>query len=158
MNRKLVLICICAMALALAGLQAVAQDNPNQPSQPANPGAQANPAGQNADQSNAAQADQSRSAREGNISDADVATKVEGRLQQLTTELNLSDDQQKEIKPILLSAAKQLQAVKNDTERSADDKKSRMDEIHDGARGAIRQFLTPNQSKKLDAMKADDVI
>jgi len=33
-----------------------------------------------------------------------------------------------------------------------------MDEVHDSARGQIRQFLTPDQSKKLDAMKAEDII
>jgi Spy/CpxP family protein refolding chaperone len=138
MNRKLVLLCVCAMALAFAGLQAVAQDKPDQPSQPASPGTGANPAA--------------------SVSDADVASKVDARLQQLTTELGLSDDQQKQIKPILVSASKRLQAVKNDPQRSIDDKNSKMDEIHDNARGQIRQFLTPDQSKKLDAMKADDVI
>jgi Spy/CpxP family protein refolding chaperone len=138
MNRKLVLLCVCAMALAFAGLQAVAQDKPDQPSQPASPGTGANPAA--------------------SVSDANVASKVDARLQQLTTELGLSDDQQKQIKPILVSASKRLQAVKNDPQRSIDDKNSKMDEIHDNARGQIRQFLTPDQSKKLDAMKADDVI
>ena len=155
MNRKSVLFCICAMVLALAGLQAMAQDKPNQPSQPANPGAQANPANQNKD---AVQAGQNQDATQGNVSDADAATRVEARMQQLTMELSLTDDQQKEIKPILLSAAKRLQAVKNDPQRTVDDKKSRMDEIHDDARGQIRQFLTPSQNKKLDAMKAGDII
>jgi hypothetical protein len=138
MNRKLVLLCVCAMAMVFAGLQAMAQDKPDQQSQPASPGAQANPAAA--------------------VSDAEVAAKVDTRLQQLTTELGLSDDQQKQIKPILMSAAKRLQAVKNDPQRSVDDKNSKMDEIHDSARGQIRQFLTPDQGKKLDAMKAEDVI
>jgi hypothetical protein len=58
----------------------------------------------------------------------------------------------------LLDAAKRLQAVKNDTTRSVEAKKNKMDEVHDNARGQIRQFLTPDQSKKLDAMKAEDII
>ena len=57
-----------------------------------------------------------------------------------------------------MDAAKQLQAVKNDPQRTADSKQSKMDQIHDSARGQIRQVLTPEQSKKLDAMKAEDII
>jgi hypothetical protein len=155
MNRKLVLICLCAAALCFAGVQAMAQDKPDQqppqtqqPSQPANPGAQANPAEQHPQDTSGA----------ASISDAEVAAKVDARLQQLTTELKLSDDQKAQIKPVLMDAAKRLQATKNDPQRSVDSKQSKMDEIHDSARGQIRQFLTPDQSKKLDAMKAEDII
>lgn len=58
----------------------------------------------------------------------------------------------------MLDAAKRLQAVKNDNTRSVEAKKDKLDEVHDSARGQIRQFLTPDQSKKLDAMKAEDII
>jgi len=163
MNRKFVLIFICAAALGVAGLQAIAQDKdkPDQSTQqPANPGAQnkpdqsqqpANPSDQN---KAGGQVDQSREA----VSDTEVAARVDARLQQLTTELGLSDDQKSQIKPILVDAARRLQAVKNDPKRSVDSKQGKMDEIHDSARGQIRQFLTPDQNKKLDAMKAEDII
>lgn len=147
MNKKLILICICALALTCAGLQALAQDKPDQPppqTAPA-PGAQTNP-------------QPSTDASQTMVSDAETAAGVDARLQQLTTELGLSDDQKTQIKPILLDAAKRLQAVKNDTTRSVNAKKNKMDDIHDNARGQIRQFLTPDQSKKLDAMKAEDII
>jgi len=154
MNRKFVLIWICAAALALAGLQAFAQDKdkPDQSTQqPANPGAQPNPS----DQKQAGgQGDQSKEA----VPDTEVAARVDARLQQLTTELGLSDDQKAQIKPILVDAARRLQAVKNDPQRSVESKQGKMDEIHDSARGQIRQFLTPDQNKKLDAMKAEDII
>jgi hypothetical protein len=162
MNRKFVLIWICAAALGLAGLQAFAQDKPDQSTQqpanpgqstqqPANPGAQPNPS----DQKQAGgQGDQSKEA----VPDSEVAARVDARLQQLTTELGLSDDQKSQIKPILVDAARRLQAVKNDPQRSVDSKTSKMDEIHDSARGQIRQFLTPDQNKKLDAMKGEDII
>jgi len=163
MNRKFVLIFICAAALGVAGLQAIAQDKdkPDQSTQqPANPGAQnkpdqsqqpANPSDQN---KAGGQVDQSREA----VSDTEVAARVDARLQQLTTELGLSDDQKSQIKPILVDAARRLQAVKNDPQRSVSSKQGKMDEIHDSARGQIRQFLTPDQNKKLDAMKAEDII
>jgi hypothetical protein len=145
MNKKLILICICVLALTCGGLQALAQDKPDQPAPQTAPGAQANP-------------QPSSEANQAVVSDAEVASKVDARLQQLTTELGLSDDQKTQIKPILVDAAKRLQAVKNDNTRTIDAKKSKMDELHDSARGQIRQFLTPDQGKKLDAMKADDVI
>ncbi|HEY2363913.1 MAG TPA: hypothetical protein VGK36_22530 [Candidatus Angelobacter sp.] len=146
MNKKLILICICALALTCAGLQALAQDKPDQQPPPQTaPGAQTNPQ-PSTDSSQAA------------VSDTDAAAAVDARLQQLTTELGLSDDQKTQIKPILLDAAKRLQAVKNDSTRSVEAKKNKMDEVHDSARGQIRQFLTPDQGKKLDAMKAEDII
>lgn len=149
MNKKLILICICVVAFTCAGLQAVAQDKPDQSAPPApqssSPGSQTNP-------------QPSTSASQDNVSDAEASARVDARLQQLTTELGLSDDQQKQIKPILVEAAKRLQAVKNDSTRSVDAKQSKMDEVHDNARGQIRQFLTPDQGKKLDAMKVADII
>ena len=145
MNKKLILICICALALTCAGLQALAQDKPDQPAPQTNPGSQTNP-------------QPSTDSSQTHVSDADTSSMVDARLQQLTTELGLSDDQKGQIKPILLDAAKRLQAVKNDTTRSIEAKKNKMDEVHDNARGQIRQFLTPDQSKKLDAMKAEDII
>jgi Spy/CpxP family protein refolding chaperone len=146
MNKKLILICICALALTCAGLQALAQDKPgDQPAPQTAPGAQTNP-------------QPSTDASQANVSDPEAAAAVDARLQQLTTELGLSDDQKTQIKPILLDAAKRLQAVKNDSTRTIEAKKSKMDEVHDSARGQIRQFLTPEQSKKLDAMKAGDII
>lgn len=145
MKKKLVLICICALALTCAGLQALAQDKPDQQPPQTAPGAQTNP-------------QPSTDASQANVSDADTAAAVDARLQQLTTELGLSDDQKAQIKPILLDAAKRLQAVKNDNTRTIDAKKDKLDEVHDSARGQIRQFLTPDQSKKLDAMKAGDII
>ena len=167
MNRKFVLILICAAALGLAGLQAFAQEKPDQSTQqPANPSAQqpANPGAQQpanpGAQTNPSEMGKPGQLGEGKeaVSDTEVAGRVDARLQQLTTELGLSDDQQKQIKPILVDAARRLQAVKNDPQRSMDSKTSKMDQIHDSARGQIRQFLTPDQSKKLDAMKSEDII
>jgi hypothetical protein len=145
MNKRLILICICALALTCAGLQALAQDKPDQQPPQTAPGAQTNP-------------QPSTDASQAVVADAETAAKVDARLEQLTTELGLSDDQKTQIKPILLDAAKRLQAVKNDNTRTVDAKKAKMDEVHDNARGQIRQFLTPDQGKKLDAMKAGDLI
>jgi hypothetical protein len=141
MNRKIVLIFTCAMALALTGLQAMARNQANQP----------------APQSNAAEQDKDKDATQATI-DPEAVAKAEARLQQLTTELSLSDEQKAQIKPILLDAARRIKAVKDDPHRSIDSKKSKMDEIHDGTRGQIRQFLSPDQSKKLDTLKENDEI
>ena len=142
MNRKIVLIFTCAMALALTGLQAMARTKPNQA----------------APQSNAAEQDKDKDATPAAAIDPEAVAKAEARLQQLTTELSLSDDQKAQIKPILLDAARRIKAVKDDPHRTIDSKKSKVDEIHDGARGQIRQFLSPDQSKKLDTLKENDEI
>ena len=134
MNKKLILICICALALTCAGLQALAQDKPDQPAPQTNPGSQTNP-------------QPSTDSSQAHVSDTDTASMVDARLQQLTTELGLSDDQKGQIKPILLDAAT-VEAVKNDKTRTIEAKKAKMDEVHDNARGQIRQFLTPDQGRE----------
>ena len=157
MNRKFVLIAVCAMVLAVIGLQAQAQHNPNQqppqasPSQPAQQTSPAQPAPDTTNPSTAVQ-----SKEEGippHIDDAEVNAKVEARLQHLSAELSLTDDQKQKIKVVLHDMFTRLQAVKSDTHQTVDSRRSKMDEIGDAARGEIRQFLTPEQNKKLDTMK-----
>jgi len=163
MNKKLILICICVLALTCGGLQALAQDKPDQPapqtapSEPAPQTAPSEPAPQTAPSSKP-NPQPSSEASQAVVSDEEVAAKVDVRMQQLTTELGLSAEQQAQIKPILVEGAKRLQAVKNDNTRTIDAKRSKMDDVHDNTRGQLRQFLTPDPGKTLDALKADDVI
>lgn len=80
MNKKRILICICALALTCAGLQALAQDKPDQPPPQTAPGAQTNP-------------QPSTDSSQTLVSDAETSAMVDARMQQLTSTLGLSDDQ-----------------------------------------------------------------
>jgi Spy/CpxP family protein refolding chaperone len=66
---------------------------------------------------------------------------------------HLTNEQQKQLKPILQDEFKQLKAVKDDASMSPEQKKAKAAKIHAGAKSQIGSILTPEQKKKLAAMK-----
>ncbi len=136
MSKRTVLFLTCALFLAFASLQGLAQSTPDQAaSQAANAASQA--------KDDAAQA----------MGDPETKAKVQAKLQELSTELNLTEDQKTQLKPVLQDEFKQLKAVHNDASLSPDQKKAKAAEIHDGAKSQMGSILTPEQQKKLAAMK-----
>lgn len=85
--------------------------------------------------------------------DPEVKANVQSYLQQISSELNLTDDQKTQIKPVLQSEFQQLKSVKDDTTMSADQKKAKAQEIHATAKSQIANMLTPEQQKKLETMR-----
>ena len=85
--------------------------------------------------------------------DPETRAKVQEKLQQISGELNLSDDQKQQLKPILQNEFQQLKAVKDDTSLSDDQKRSKVGEIRGNAKSQMSTILTPDQQKKLDTMK-----
>lgn len=85
--------------------------------------------------------------------DPETQAKVQQHLQQISTELNLTDDQKKQLKPILQSEYQQLKSVHDDASLSADQKKAKAQEIHQNAKSQMATILTPDQQKKLATMK-----
>ena len=136
MSKRTLLALTCALFLAFAGLQVVAQSTPDQAaSQASNAASQA--------KDDASQA----------MADPETKAKVQAKLQELSTELNLTDDQKTQLKPVLQDEYKQLKAVKGDTTMSADQKKAKAAEIHEGAKSQMGSILTAEQKQKLAAMK-----
>jgi Spy/CpxP family protein refolding chaperone len=86
---------------------------------------------------------------------ADPATKaaVQDKLQRISAELNLTDDQKAQLKPMLQSEAQQLRAVKDDASMSPDQKEAKAKAIHQSFQSEISNVLTPEQQKKWAAMK-----
>ncbi len=74
-------------------------------------------------------------------------------LQMLTKRLGLTADQQEKIKPILDEEAAQVKAIDNDKLTRAE-WRTRMQELRRGTFEKIRPFLTPEQLKKHEAMRA----
>ena len=87
--------------------------------------------------------------------DPETQAKVQQRLQEISTELNLTDDQKQQIKPILQSEFQQLKSLSSDTTMSSDQKQSKAMELHQNAKSQIGEILTPEQQKKLAAMKEE---
>lgn len=88
-------------------------------------------------------------------SSIDQATKakVQARLQQMSSELNLSDHQKTELKPLLETEFQQLKAVRDNTSLTPDQKRVKARQIHEGFKSQMAHILTPEQEKKLATMR-----
>lgn len=74
------------------------------------------------------------------------------RLQNMTKQLDLSDAQQQQIKPILENEAKQMQSVREDTSLSQQDRRSKMMQIRQETSSQIKPILNADQQKQYDEM------
>ena len=72
------------------------------------------------------------------------------RLKQLTKALQLTQEQQDQVGPLLASESKQIEAVNADTTLSVDDRFKRYKEFRDDTYSKIRALLTPEQVPQLD--------
>jgi Spy/CpxP family protein refolding chaperone len=75
------------------------------------------------------------------------------QLEMLTKRLNLTSDQQSQVKAIQQDTGQQMMAVRNDTTLSQDQRRSKMMEIHKSSQDKIRGVLTDEQKPKFDAMQ-----
>jgi periplasmic protein CpxP/Spy len=74
------------------------------------------------------------------------------RLQHMTQQLNLSDAQQQQIKPILENEEKQMQTMRQDSSLSRDDRMSKMQQIRQDTSSQIKPILTADQQQKYAQM------
>jgi Spy/CpxP family protein refolding chaperone len=139
MNKKQFLVFTCALVLAFAGLQAFAQSATDKSA--------------NAAKYQAASAAPQAKDEASQGLDPEVKAQVQAKLQKLASELNLTDDQKTQLKPILQGEVQQLKAVHSDASLSDEQKGAKMKEIHAGAKSQIGTILTPEQQQKLAAMK-----
>jgi Spy/CpxP family protein refolding chaperone len=74
------------------------------------------------------------------------------KLQMMTSQLNLTTDQQAKIKPILESESQQMQALHQDSSLSREDRMSKMQQIRQGTNEQIKPILTSDQQQKFSEM------
>ena len=77
---------------------------------------------------------------------------AEQRLQRMTQALNLTEDQQAKIKPILENESTQMQSLRSDTSLSQDDRMAKMRQIRENTTSQINPILTPDQQKQYAEM------
>lgn len=80
------------------------------------------------------------------------AMSPDAQLQHMSETLNLTDDQKTKIKPILEDSSKQKQQLRGDTSLSQEDKRAKMQQIHESTMSQIKPILTSDQQKKLESM------
>jgi periplasmic protein CpxP/Spy len=78
-----------------------------------------------------------------------------GQVEMLTQRLNLTGDQQTQVKAINEDSMKQMMALRNDTSLSQDDRRSKMMDVRKASQDKIRAILTDEQKTKYDAMLAE---
>jgi septal ring factor EnvC (AmiA/AmiB activator) len=73
---------------------------------------------------------------------------VDQRLQRMTQQLNLTQDQQQKIKPILENESTQVQSLRSDSSLSQEDRMAKMKQIREGTVSQINPILNADQQKK----------
>jgi periplasmic protein CpxP/Spy len=81
--------------------------------------------------------------------------RVGERLEWLSQHLNLTDNQKKQLEPILADEFKQMRAVGEDASLTQDQKRERMKQIHEASRPQVQAILTPEQQQKFAEMKGE---
>jgi hypothetical protein len=81
---------------------------------------------------------------------------VDDQIKHLSKKLNLSDDQQTKLKPILEDQRKQMEAVHNDSSLSRDDRMTKMQSLRQSTDTQIKSVLNDDQQKTFDKMRADE--
>ena len=69
-------------------------------------------------------------------------------LAHMTKHYNLSSDQQTQIKPILISQQQQMQALRQDSSMSREDRMAKMKGIHEDSSSKIQAILNDSQKQK----------
>ena len=80
---------------------------------------------------------------------------AEDQLKHLSKKLNLSDDQQAKLKPILEDQHKQMQQLWSDNSMSRQDRFSKMRELRENADAQVKDILNDEQQKKFDQMREE---
>ena len=70
----------------------------------------------------------------------------------MTKQLNLSDAQQQQIKPILENEAKQMQALREDSSLAQQDRMAKMTQIRQDSASQIKPILNADQQKQYEEM------
>ena len=78
----------------------------------------------------------------------------ERQMEMMTQKLNLTADQQTQVKAINQDTMKQMMALRDDTSLSQDDKRSKMMDLRKSSSDKIRGILTDEQKPKFDEMQA----
>ena len=78
-----------------------------------------------------------------------------GKLKKLSNELKLTDAQKAQLRPILMGAHQQAEAIKRDTTLTPEVRKTKMRELGRSTRQQMQAILTPEQREKLKTIRQE---
>ena len=76
------------------------------------------------------------------------------RFEHMAKKLNLSQDQQNQLKPILETQRQQAQTIKNDTSLTSEQKKEKFQALRQDTMAKMNNILTPEQQQQWQQMRA----
>lgn len=129
-------VSLFALVLAISLLAAAQSPATNQSSQPQSAPAQAAPANPPSTQPNASSNGQSAQSNEDNP-------------------LNLTDDQKAKLRPIIMDENQQMEALRNDTTMTQEQKIQKANQIRADASPKIKAILTSQQLQKLAELQQE---
>ena len=75
------------------------------------------------------------------------------RMAMMAKKLNLSQDQQNQLKPIFQKQHEQAKAIKNDNSLTQDQKKEKFQALHQDTMAQVNNILTPEQQQQWEQMR-----
>ena len=78
---------------------------------------------------------------------------VDDQIKHLSKKLNLNDDQQAKLRPILEDQRKQMDTIHNDSSLSREDRFGKMQELRKSSDDQIKSVLNPDQQKNFEKMR-----
>lgn len=75
--------------------------------------------------------------------------------EEMSTRLNLTADQQAQLKPVMDGARQEMEAIRNDASLTPEQKKAKLKEARTGVDSKIEGVLTAEQKQQFAAMKAE---
>lgn len=75
------------------------------------------------------------------------------QVKRLTKRLNLTEDQQKQLLPILTDQQQQVEGLRSDASLAPQDKREKMRSIHEDTTNKIKGILTDSQKQTYDQMQ-----
>ena len=80
---------------------------------------------------------------------------VENRMERLSRQLNLTDEQKEKIRPLLKHEAERIKEVRGNTSLTQGEARRRIAMIRRNTNQHIAEFLTPDQKKQLQEMREE---
>ena len=80
---------------------------------------------------------------------------VRDRLQQVSEQLKLTDDQKEKLKPIFKEQATKLRELRDNKDLSREDRTAKVKEIRESLAAKIKPILTPEQLDKWNKLRSE---
>jgi Spy/CpxP family protein refolding chaperone len=103
----------------------------------------------------AASAQSTNSAPHAGAGQGDRGAQIKERLQRVAEELQLTDAQKEEIKPVLKEEFEKVRDIRADTSLEPKERRKKMKAVRDDIAGKFKSILTPEQFEKWQKLQAE---